>query len=99
MFSFVRSGGNLGRADPARGATASGLRLWLARALGMTCLAILVPALFISLNQLPYLHWIWLVLVGGSIVGFSLLMPVYAWQLVMFGGCRGRTRWLFWWVC
>lgn len=87
MFSFVRSGGNLGRADPARGATASGLRLWLARALGMTCLAILVPALFISLNQLPYLHWIWLVLVGGSIVGFSLLMPVYAWQL-------GDVRWL-----
>ena len=87
MVSFVRRAGNLGRADPARGATASGLRLWLARAVAMTCLASLVPALFISLNQLPYLHPMWLVLVGGSIVGFSLLMPVYAWQL-------GDIRWL-----
>lgn len=74
-----RRAGNLGRADPARGASAAGLRLWLARAVAMTCLASLLPALFISLPQLPNLSQVWLVLVGGSIVGFSLLMPVYAW--------------------
>ena len=78
---------NLGRVEPARGATASGLRLWLARAVAMTCLASLLPALFIALGQLPYLHTVWLVLVGGGIVGFSLLMPVYAWSL-------GDIRWL-----
>ncbi|MFT3860833.1 sensor histidine kinase [Micropruina sp.] len=86
MALLVRAG-NLGRADPARGATASGLRLWLARAVAMTCLVSLIPALFIALGQLPYLHPVWLVLVGGGIVGFTLLMPVYAWSL-------GDIRWL-----
>ena len=61
--------------------------MWLARAVAMTCLAILVPALFIALGQLPYLNPLWLVVVGGGIVGFSLLMPVYAWSL-------GDIRWL-----
>jgi hypothetical protein len=56
------------------------LRLWLARAVAMICLATLVPALFIALTQIPYLHPAWLMLVGGGIVAFSLLMPVYAWS-------------------
>ena len=86
-MSPFRRAGNLGRADPARGATASGLRLWLARAVAMTCLVTLVPALFIALGQIPYLSPVWLVLVGGSIVGFSLLMPIYAWS-------SGDIRWL-----
>lgn len=53
----------------------------------MTCLVSLLPALFIALTQLPYLHPVWLVLIGGGFVGFSLLMPVYAWSL-------GDIRWL-----
>ncbi|HOQ53306.1 MAG TPA: ATP-binding protein [Micropruina sp.] len=86
-MSPYRRAGSLGRADPARGATASGLRLWLARAVAMTCLASLLPALFLSLTQLPHLNLVWLVLVGGGIVAFSLLMPVYAWA-------SGDIRWL-----
>ena len=79
-MTALRVAGSLGRADPARGATAAGLRLWLARAVAMICLATLVPALFIALTQIPYLHPAWLMLVGGGIVAFSLLMPVYAWS-------------------
>ncbi len=79
--------GHLGRADPARGASAAGLRLGLARAVALTCLATLFPALFMALVQLPHLHPLWLVTVGGGIVGFSLLLPVYAWSL-------GDVRWL-----
>lgn len=79
--------GHLGRADPARGASAAGLRLGLARAVGMTCVAVILPALFMALGQLPHLHPLWLVTVGGGIVGFSLLMPIYAWSL-------GDVRWL-----
>ncbi len=86
-MSPFRRAGNLGKADPAWGASASGLRLWLARAVAMTCLVTLLPALFMALSQIPYLNPVWLLLVGGSIVGFSLLMPVYAWSL-------GDIRWL-----
>lgn len=85
--TLTKSAGHLGRADPTRGASAAGLRLWLARAVAMTCLATLVPALFRALGQLPDLHPIWLVVVGGGIVGFTLLMPLYAWSL-------GDVRWL-----
>lgn len=80
-------GGHLGSADSARGVSAAGLRLGLARAVALTCLATLFPALFIALAQLPHLHPLWLVSVGGCIVGFSLLLPVYAWSL-------GDVRWL-----
>lgn len=82
-----RSAGHLGRADPARGATAARLRLGLARAVALTCLATLLPALFLAIIQLPYLHPLWLATIGGSIVGFSLLLPIYAWSL-------GDVRWL-----
>ena len=85
--TLTKSAGHLGRADPARGASAAGLRLWMARAVAMTCLATLLPALFMALVQLPDLHPLWLVVVGGGIVGFTLLMPVYAWSL-------GDVRWL-----
>ena len=79
--------GHLGRADPARGASAAGLRLGLARAVALTCLTVLLPALFLALPQLQHLHPIWLLAVGGGIVGFTLLMPIYAWSL-------GDVRWL-----
>ena len=36
--------GHLGRADPARGASAAGLRLGLARAVAMTCVGVILPA-------------------------------------------------------
>lgn len=53
----------------------------------MTCVGVILPALFMALGQLPHLHPLWLVTVGGGIVGFSLLMPIYAWSL-------GDVRWL-----
>lgn len=63
------------------------MRLGLARAVALTCLATLVPALFQAFIQLPHLHPLWLATVGGGIVGFSLLLPVYAWSF-------GDVRWL-----
>ena len=75
-MSVFTQAANLGRVDPARGATTSGLRLWLARAVAMTCLVSLLPALFIALTQLPCLHPVWLVLIGGGFVGFSWLVAV-----------------------
>ncbi len=53
----------------------------------MTCVGVILPALFMALGQLPHLHPLWLATVGGGIVGFSLLMPIYAWSL-------GDVRWL-----
>ncbi|MFT4295666.1 MAG: ATP-binding protein [Micropruina sp.] len=50
-------------------------------------MATLLPALFIAFGQLEYLHPAWLASVGGGIVGFTLLMPIYAWSL-------GDVRWL-----
>ncbi len=82
-----RRAGYLGRADPARGSSAAGLRLGLARAVALTCLATLLPALFLAFIQLPNLHPLWLATIGGSIVGFSVLLPIYAWSL-------GDVRWL-----
>ncbi|WP_298129340.1 ATP-binding protein [Micropruina sp.] len=82
-----RSAGHLGRADSARGPSAAGLRLGLARAVALTCLATLIPALFLAFIQLPHLHPLWLATVGGGIIGFSLLLPVYAWSF-------GDVRWL-----
>ena len=63
------------------------MRLGLARAVALTCLAPLVPALFQAFIQLPHLHPLWLATVGGGIIGFSLLLPVYAWSF-------GDVRWL-----
>ena len=82
-----RRAGYLGRADSARGSSAAGLTLGLARAVALTCLATLLPALFLAFIQLPNLHPLWLATIGGSIVGFSLLLPIYAWSL-------GDVRWL-----
>lgn len=53
----------------------------------MTCLATLIPALFTGLPQFPHLQPVWMVIVGGGIVAFSLLMPLYAWS-------RADIRWL-----
>lgn len=63
------------------------MRLGLARAVALTCLATLIPALFLAFIQLPHLHPLWLATVGGGIIGFSLLLPVYAWSF-------GDVRWL-----
>ncbi|MFT4216348.1 MAG: ATP-binding protein [Micropruina sp.] len=52
----------------------------------MSCLATLFPAMFMAFVQFEYLHPLWLATVGGGIVGFSLLLPVYAWL--------GDVRWL-----
>ena len=86
-MSLLTRTGNLGRTDPARGASATGFRLWLARSVAITCLVSLLPALFVALGQIPFLHPGWLGVIGGGVVGFSLLMPVYAWS-------QGDIRWL-----
>ena len=55
--------------------------------MALTCLATLVPAMFMAFTQLPNLHPLWLAIVGGGVIGFTLLMPIYAWSL-------GDVRWL-----
>ncbi|MBK8460079.1 MAG: ATP-binding protein [Micropruina sp.] len=66
-------------ARPLRGVTTSGLSVWMNRAITATCMASLIPALFMGANQFDHLHPLWLAVIGGSIIALSLLMPVYAW--------------------
>lgn len=59
--------------------SASDLRVWLGRAIGVGCLANLMPALLLLRGQVGSLHPLWQAVCGGSVLAFSLLIPIYAW--------------------
>ncbi len=87
LMAFWRRTGLLSGGTATRGASAAELRLWIAQAVAIACLVSIVPALILAMPQVLSLHPLWLAVVGGGIVGFSLLMPVYAWSLA-------DVRWL-----
>lgn len=62
----------------------TGFGAWIDRAIALTALATALSALGLAGGQLTSLNWVWLVVVGGSLLVSSVLMPIFAWRRPSF---------------
>lgn len=62
----------------------TGFGAWIDRAIALTALATGLSGLGLAGSQLASLDWVWVVLVGGSLLISAVLMPIFAWTRPSF---------------
>ena len=60
--------------------TQTGFDQWVTRAMAIACLGTILPAVGLAHDELASLHPGWLVVLGGGLLGITIVMPWYAWS-------------------